>query len=58
MALTPDQKTAAIKAAADIVVALIQSTAAYKSMGMAVTGSDAAAAAFKKTFEAIKQSAD
>lgn len=57
MALTVDQKTAAIKAAADIVIALVEHTPTFKGRSDAAEQGANAAAAFKAVYAQIKASA-
>lgn len=52
--MTPDQKTAAIKAAADIVESLIQHTAAFQNIKDTAEAARVAAEAYKTVMTQIK----
>ncbi|NYF21926.1 hypothetical protein HDC36_003402 [Xanthomonas sp. JAI131] len=57
MSLTTAQTEAAIEAASRIVVAMIETSPAFRNTGDAAKDSAAAANAFKQVFEQIKASA-
>ncbi len=57
MSFTNDQKVAAIEAASNIVVALINKTSAFNTHSGAGEQGDAAASAFEAVYQQIKDSA-
>lgn len=57
MGLTVDQRTAAIKAAADIVIALIANSPAFKMVDDDARKGRMAATAFATVYQQIQQSA-